>query len=158
MAHPYGKDAHSSRKAKAHSMGHLNNLDIPVMRGVGEDRRGGIHESSNTMQHKKQSADNGMKKGGKVKHHKAAPIMMPPPAAPPPDPAAMAAAGAGGPPPGGAPPPAPGMPGMKRGGRTNQQSKPVDAQAYPLHKHGSKSGLGRLEKNHMGKPPFKGIK
>lgn len=141
--HPYKDHVNSSHKGKAQSMGHSNNLVIPVMRAAGENRAGGVHESSNTMQHKKQSADNGMKKGGRVKHHKPPPMMMPAGPPPPPDPTAMA--GAGGPPPmaGGA---MPGQPPMKRGGR-----------AYPLDA-GSKSGLGRLEKSHKGKPPFKPLK
>ena len=92
MGHPYSKAAKDSYKSKAGSMGKLNNLDIPVMRAAGENRAGGVHESSTTMQHKDQAASKGMKRGGRM--------------------------------------------------------------AYPLDA-GSNSGIGRLEKNHKGKPPFK---
>lgn len=152
MAHPYKHQAHSSNKAKTHSMGKVNNLDIPIMRAVGENRSGGIHESTASMQHKKQSAADGMKRGGRAKHHKS-PVVIAAPATPPSaDPAAMAAAGAGSSPaPAPMPPGMPGQPPMKRGGRTN------GGKSYPLDA-GSRSGEGRLEKAHMPKPPFKAIK
>lgn len=155
MAHPYSKEAHSSNKAKAHSMGKVNNLDIPIMRAVGENRSGGIHESSASMQHKKQAGADGMKRGGHVKHKKS-PVVIAAPATPPSaDPAAMAAAGAGASPApapmgGGMPPP--GQPPMKRGGRAEMPK----TGSYPLTAS-AKGGLGRLEKNHAGPPPFKGI-
>lgn len=66
MANPFSKEAHKSHKAKAFSMGHENNLDIPVMRAVGENRAGGVHESSTSMQHKDQAASPGMKRGGRL--------------------------------------------------------------------------------------------
>lgn len=122
MAHPYSEQAKSTHKSKTGSMGKTNNLDIPVMRAVGENKKGGIHVSSSSMQHKNQSAADGMKRGGHVgkpKHHKPKVAL----AIPAPDPAAMdpaAMAGAGGPPPGPAMPPPgampPGQPPMKRGG------------------------------------------
>lgn len=66
MSHPYRDQANKTHKSKAQSIGKTNNLDIPVMRAVGENRAGGVHESSNTMQHKAQAADNGMKRGGRA--------------------------------------------------------------------------------------------
>jgi hypothetical protein len=153
MAHPYKHQAHSSNKAKAHSMGKVNNLDIPIMRAVGENRSGGVHESSASMQHMKQAAASGMKRGGHAKHKKAMVAVAAPAIPPSADPAAMAAAGAGS-----SPAPAPmggGMPGqppMKRGGAVRNGGK-----SYPLDA-GSRSGEGRLEKAHMPKPPFKPIK
>lgn len=142
--HPFKKEAESSHKSKTGSMGKANNLDIPIMRAVGENKSGGIHVSSASMQHKNQSVSDGMKRGGHVgkpKHHKpkiviAAPATDPA-SSPQPDPA-MAAAGAGPSPapapmmPGaGAPPP--GQPPMKRGGMVKGQK-------------GGDNGMGRLSK------------
>lgn len=64
--HPYRDKANSTHKSKTESMGKTNNLDIPIMRAVGENRAGGVHESSNTMQHKKQAGDPGMARGGRT--------------------------------------------------------------------------------------------
>jgi len=125
MSHPYKDQANSTHKAKTGSMGKINNLDIPIMRAVGENKSGGVRVSSASMQHKDQSRDNGMKRGGHVgkpKHSKPKIVIAAPagdPANPPsPDPA-MAAAGAG-PSPAPAPmmpPPGAMQPPMKRGGR-----------------------------------------
>lgn len=93
MAHPYSSAAKDSHKAKTKSMGKVNNLDIPVMRAVGENRAGGIRESSTSGQHQDQAKATGMKSGGR---------------------------------------------------------------AYPLHKHGQGSGLGRLDQAKAG--PLKPIK
>jgi hypothetical protein len=122
MANPFKKHADESNRSKRGNMGKLNNLDIPIMKAVGENKRGGIYDSSSSQQHQKQTAATGMKKGGHVgkpRHHKPKAVAMvapaPDPANPPmPDPA-MAAAGAGSSP---APAPMPGaMPPAKRGGR-----------------------------------------
>lgn len=66
MSHPYKDQASKSHKSKTQSMGKVNNLDIPIMRAVGENKSGGVHESSATMQHKDQAANNGMKRGGRM--------------------------------------------------------------------------------------------
>jgi hypothetical protein len=145
--HPFKKEADASHKSKTGNMGKSGNLDIPIMRAVGENSSKKIATSSASMQHKAQSAADGMKKGGHVgkpKHHKPkAVILAPDPAAVPPDPA-MAGAGAGGPPPpsgppmmppGGAPPP--GQPPMKRGGKVKMMTKGMT---------GGDNGVGRIER------------
>ena len=145
MAHPYKDQADGSRKSKAHNMGKVNNLDIPVMRAVGENSPKKLYaSSSNSMQHGKQSDAPGMKRGGHVGkgRHKSKPkiamVVPDAPAAPSPD-ASMAAAGAAPPapapmpPPGPGGPPVPGQPPMARGGR-----------AYPKN-GGAENGMGRLE-------------
>jgi hypothetical protein len=66
MANPFSKAAHKSRESKAKAMGKENNLVIPVMRAVGENRKGGISESSASMQHRDQAAAPGFKRGGGV--------------------------------------------------------------------------------------------
>ena len=63
----YKQQAFETKKSKAKSMGKENNLVIPVMRAVGENKKGGIHESSAGGQHQKQAAAPGFKKGGGVK-------------------------------------------------------------------------------------------
>lgn len=60
------KQAFDTRKEKAKNMGKENNLVIPVMRAVGENRKGGIHESSNQSQHQDQAKQTGFKRGGGV--------------------------------------------------------------------------------------------
>lgn len=114
--HPFKGQADSSRKSKAHNMGRTNNLDIPVMRAVGENSPKKLYSSSsNSQQLDKQSSAPGMKRGGHVGKHRSKPkIAMILPAAPP-DPALAAGAPPPGPP---APMPPPGQPPMKRGGRT----------------------------------------
>lgn len=155
MSHPYRKEAESSHKAKTGSMGKVNNLDIPIMRAVGENSSKKIAMSSASMQHKDQSAADGMKRGGHVgkpKHSKpkiviAAPASDPA-SSPQPDPA-MAAAGAGpspapAPMPPGAGAPPPGMPPMKRGGMVKGQT-------------GGDNGVGRKERaKAYGLKPIKG--
>ena len=152
MAHPYKDQANATHKAKTGNMGKTNNLDIPIMRAVGENKPGKPYVSSTSMQHKAQSGADGMKRGGHVgkpKHSKPKPKITI--AAPAPDPAtspsldpALAAAGAGSspapappmmPPPGAMPPP--GQPPMKRGGKVMG------------HKYtgGADSGMGRLQKS-----------
>jgi hypothetical protein len=121
MVHPYKHKAHETLKSKTGSMGKTNNLDIPIMRAVGENSARKIAQSSASMQHKKQSAADGMKRGGHVgkpKHHKPkTPMVVPDVAANPPSPdPSMAAAGAA-PSPAPAPPMPPGQPPMKHGGR-----------------------------------------
>jgi len=155
MAHPYKEHADKSHKSKTGNMGRMNNLDIPVMRAVGENRAGGMHESSSHMQHMKQSAATGMKKGGHVgkpKHHKPAVVIAPP--APPPDPAAaMAGAAPGGapPPPGAMPPGAPPM--QKRGGKVTGFARGGKVTGQK----GGDNGEGRLDKIKMyGLKPIKG--
>lgn len=64
--HPYKDQATKSHKSKTQSMGKTNNLDIPIMRAVGENKAGGISESSASMQHMKQAADPGMARGGRT--------------------------------------------------------------------------------------------
>lgn len=145
MSHPYKDQADGSRKSKAHNMGKVNNLDIPVMRAVGENSPKKLYaSSSNSMQHGKQSDASGYKRGGHVGkgRHKSKPKVMvvPDAAAVPPGPdASMAAAGAAPPapapsmpPPGPGGPPVPGQPPMARGGR-----------AYPKF-GGAAEGPGRL--------------
>lgn len=138
MAHPYKKHADYSHTNKAHSIGKLNNLDIPVMRAVGENKaskRLGL--SSASMQHKDQARADGMKKGGRTKTK----IVIAAPSGPPPSPAGPAA--------GAAPPvPAPpmgGPPPMKRGGGVNGNPEALNKMKYPL-KAGSQSGVGRNQK------------
>lgn len=126
MAHPYASKAKETHKAKTGNMGKSNNLDIPVMRAVGENSSKKIAISSASMQHKDQSAASGYKRGGHVGKHRSKPkviVAAAPPVAPDP---AMAAGAA--PPP--APPP-PGQPPMARGGR-----------AYPKF-GGAENGMGR---------------
>ena len=142
--HPYRDKAHSSHKSKTQSMGKLNNLVIPVMRAVGENRAGGVHESSASMQHKDQAAASGMKRGGKVPFEGSKMDVS--------QDKKLA----------------------KKHGMSMKswESSKLDAKhdkqrsmkglarggmAYPLHQAGSQSGKGRLQKNHMGPPPFKGI-
>jgi hypothetical protein len=62
----YKQDAFETKKSKAKSMGKENNLVIPVMRAVGENKKGGIHESSANGQHQKKAAAPGFKRGGGV--------------------------------------------------------------------------------------------
>lgn len=144
MVHPYKDQAKSSHKSKTHSMGKENNLVIPVMRAVGENRAGGVRESSSSGQHQNQAAASGMKRGGKVpfegsktdvsqdkKLAKKHGMSMKTWEASSMDKKHDEQRS---------------MKGLARGGM-----------AYPLHGHGSHSGLGRLDKNHKGKPPFKGI-
>ena len=148
--HPHAHDARRTGKAKMKAMGKTGNLDIPIMRAVGENQAGGVRESSSSMQMKRQAAASGMKRGGKFGHHKskAKPDMAELMAAtqqaqaPPPGPdAAMAASGAGG-------APAP-VPMQKRGGR-----KYAKGGRLPLAGHvkdaGGGSGPGRLEKVRSG--------
>jgi hypothetical protein len=135
--HPYATQAKSTHKAKAGSMGKTNNLDIPVMRAVGENSGKKLYSSSSSSQQfKKQAADDGMKRGGHVgkpRHHKPAIVIAAPagPAQPPPPDPAMAAAGAGS-----SPAPAPMGP-MKRGGKIGIGKYPITA--------GADSGVGRLQ-------------
>lgn len=146
MSHPYKAQADDTHRTKRGVMGKDNNLDIPVMKAVGENSIAKkIHQSSASMQHREQSAHNGMKKGGHVgkgRHHKPKVVAMVAPAGdtgnpPLPDPA-LAAAGAGPspapaptmPPPGAGTPP-PGMPPAKRGGRMKRaEGGSIDDDGY----------------------------
>src|SRR4051812_16516065 len=122
--HPFKSQANDTRSAKAKKLGSVHNTDIPSMKAAGETTFKKVDSSSASMQHKDQSAADGMKRGGHVgkpKHSKPkVKIAMVAPedtAAPPsPDPS-MAAAGVGSSP---APapilPPQPPQPPMKRGG------------------------------------------
>jgi hypothetical protein len=147
--HPFKEKALQTHKSKTGSMGHLNNLDIPVMRAVGENSPKKLYSSSTgNMQNSKQSDASGYKRGGHVGKHRSKPkakiaIVAPPPdaAAPPPD-AALAGAGAAPsmPPPGAGAPPVPGQqPMAKKGGRFARGGR-----AYPEH-GGAANGDGRLD-------------
>ena len=137
MAHPFKKEARSTNQSKAHAMGKAGNLDIPVMRAVGENKSGKLYASSSgSQQNASQSAASGYKRGGHVgkPKHKSKPkftIAAPEvPASPPlPDPS-LAAAGAAP-----SPAPAPTQPPMKRGGKVKMTA-------------GVDSGVGRLEQAH----------
>jgi len=124
-------------------MGKINNLDIPVMRAVGENSPKKLYSSSsNSQQHDNQSSADGMKRGGHVgKHRSRKPKVMvvPEVAASPPSPdPSMAAAGVGSSP-APAPMPPPGQPPIaKRGGRFASGGR-----AYPKH-GGAFNGEGRL--------------
>jgi hypothetical protein len=146
VGNPFKKQAESS------NFGKKKNMDIPVMNSVGENKRGGIYESTNVMQHKKQAADSGrgnmamgMKRGGKINVMSAASNTKD---------------------------------AFKKGGRVGYDGEEAERKEvyrspkekirqmvgpsyglknYPLAGHGSKSGAGRLEKNHLGPPPFKAI-
>ncbi len=150
MAHPYSNQAKSSQKSKASTMGKSGNLDLPIMRAVGENNSKKLYSSSSSsQQHKDQSAADGMKRGGHVgkpKHHKPKVVMVAPEATanpPSPDPS-MAAAGMGSSP---VPAPPPGMPPMKRGGKVMGHK----------YKGGAGSGVGRLEETKQyGLKPIKG--
>ena len=50
MSHPYKDQVASSHKSKAGNMGKVNNLDIPVMRAVGENSAGKLYSSSSSSQ------------------------------------------------------------------------------------------------------------
>jgi len=138
--HPYKNQARDTNKSKARNMGKAGNLDIPIMRAVGENSSKKLYSSSSgSMQGKKESTASGYKRGGHVgkpKHSKPK-IVIAAPAGPvnpsPPDPALAAAGAASSPVP--APMP-PGQPPMKRGGRTTGM------------KAGTDSGVGRLEQAH----------
>jgi hypothetical protein len=108
----YRDKAFATHKAKAKAMGKENNLVIPVMRAVGENKAGGVHESSHSGQHRNQSAAPGFKAGGAVNKPKA-------------------------------------------GALVNRQ--PKDIMEPPGMSASAQSGIGRLEKAHMPKPPFKAI-
>src|SRR6266446_9707394 len=139
MAHPYRAQAASTNKSKARNMGRAGNLDIPIMRAVGENSSKKLYSSSSgSMQGKKESCASGYKRGGHVgkpKHSKPK-IVIAAPAGPvnpsPPDPALAAAGAASSPAPAPMPPPG-GQPPMKRGGRTTGM------------RAGTDSGVGRLE-------------
>ncbi len=62
MAHPYLNQAKSTHKAKAGNIGRGGNLDIPIMRAVGENSSKKIATSSSHQQHKDQSSADGMKR------------------------------------------------------------------------------------------------
>lgn len=140
--HPYKDKARDTHGSKAKAMGKENNLVIPIMRAVGENRAGGIHESSSSMQHKAQSAASGMKRGGKVPFEGSKTDMHQ-------DKMLAKKHGMS----------------MKSWENSSMDAKhdrqrsmkglASGGRAYPLHNHGSRSGLGRLDKNHAGKPPFK---
>src|SRR6266851_908348 len=121
MAHPYSDKAKETHKSKASSIGKGGNLDIPVMRAVGENSSKKLYSSSSgSMQHKDQSAASGYKRGGHVGRpkHKSKIVIAAPagPATPPqPDPALAAAGAASSPVPAPMAPP-PGQPPMQRGG------------------------------------------
>ncbi len=126
-------------------MGKTNNLDIPIMRAVGENSSKKLYSSSSgSMQKPEQSDASGYKRGGHVGKHRSKPkikiAMVAPDATavpPSPDPS-MAAAGAGSSPvPAPMPPPGP-PPIAKRGGRFASGGR-----AYPKH-GGAESGSGRL--------------
>ena len=146
MAHPYRAQAASTNKSKAHNMGKAGNLDIPIMRAVGENSSKKLYSSSSgSMQGKKESTASGYKRGGHVgkpKHSKPK-IVIAAPAGPvnpsPPDPALAAAGAASSPAPAPMPPPGAGQPPMKRGGRTTGM------------RAGTDSGVGRLEQAHRRK-------
>src|SRR4051812_27248748 len=147
--HPFKSQANDTRSAKAKKLGSVHNTDIPSMKAAGETTFKKVDSSSASMQHKDQSAADGMKRGGHVgkpKHSKPkVKIAMVAPedtAAPPsPDPS-MAAAGVGSSP---APAPLPppqgaGMPPMKRGGAAFAKGGRVK---LPTGSH--ESGPGRLQ-------------
>src|SRR6266436_3163742 len=142
MSHPYSDKAKETHKSKASNIGKGGNLDIPVMRAVGENSSKKLYSSSSgSMQHKDQSAASGYKRGGHVgkpKHSKPK-FTIAAPAGPvnpsPPDPALAAAGAASSPAPAPMQPP---MPPMKRGGRTGMKA-------------GTDSGVGRLEQAHRRK-------
>src|SRR6266446_8752225 len=139
MSHPYSDKAKETHKSKASNIGKGGNLDIPVMRAVGENSSKKLYSSSSgSMQHKDQSAASGYKRGGHVgkpKHSKPK-FTIAAPAGPvnpsPPDPALAAAGAASSPAPAPMQPPG-GQPPMKRGGRTTGM------------RAGTDSGVGRLE-------------
>src|SRR6266446_470606 len=144
MSHPYSDKAKETHKSKASNIGKGGNLDIPVMRAVGENSSKKLYSSSSgSMQHKDQSAASGYKRGGhigKPKHSKPKIVIAAPagPATPPqPDPALAAAGAASSPVPAPMSPP-PGQPPMARGGGIK----------YPIKKGGTDSGVGRLEQSH----------
>jgi hypothetical protein len=179
--HPHAHDARRTGRAKMKAMSKSGNLDIPIMKAVGENQSGGIRESSSSMQMKRQAAASGMKRGGRFGKHrsKTKPDMDaimaanagPPPATPP-----VPALGAAG-----AMPTAPAPPMQKRGGRhhykhggrTHHEDEAEDkaiikhmvkGSALKGHKHGGRmpfaghvthggafSGVGRLEKVHSGR-------
>lgn len=66
MSNPYSKAAKDSHHSKLKSMGKANNLVIPMMRGVGENKKGGVHESASSGQHQDQAKASGMKRGGRA--------------------------------------------------------------------------------------------
>lgn len=66
MSHPYSKAAKETHKSKTSSMGKANNLVIPMMRAAGENKAGGIRESSASGQHQDQAKASGMKRGGRA--------------------------------------------------------------------------------------------
>ncbi len=135
MAHPFLSQAKSTHKAKTSSIGKANNLDIPVMRAVGENSSKKLYSSSSgSMQHKDQSAASGYKRGGHVgkpKHSKPKLVIAAPadPVNPsPPDPALAAAGAVSSPAPAPTQPP---MPPMKRGGRKYADGGAVDTPPPP---------------------------
>ena len=144
--HPYKNQARDTNKSKARNMGRAGNLDIPIMRAVGENSSKKLYSSSSgSMQGKKESCASGYKRGGHVgkpKHSKPK-IVIAAPAGPvnpsPPDPALAAAGAASSPAPAPMPPPGAGQPPMKRGGRTTGM------------RAGTDSGVGRLEQAHRRK-------
>jgi hypothetical protein len=139
--HPFKSQANDTGSAKAKKLGSVHNTDIPSMKAAGETTFKKIDGSSASMQHKDQSAADGMKRGGHVgkpKHSKPkVKIAMVAPedtAVPPsPDPSMAAAGAASSPAPAPIPDVPPKAPPFARGGRTS------------LPKAGKESGLGRLQ-------------
>lgn len=141
--HPFKGQAEATAKTKAGNMGKSANKDIPIMRAVGENSGKKLYSSSsNSMQHKNQSAADGMKRGGHVGKHRHSkpkiPMVVPEAVANPPSPdPSMAAAGAGSSPAPAPPMMPPGQPPMKRGGKVSIGKYPITG--------GADGGTGRLE-------------
>jgi hypothetical protein len=166
MSHPYSKHAGHTGRAKMRSMGKSGNLDIPVMRAVGENQAGGIRESSSSMQMKRQAGAAGMKRGGRFGKHKSktkpdvSALMAAPPSpdmASPPSPVPTAAPG--GPPPG-PPMPTGGPPPMqKRGGRAKKYERGGAVKVHKgseAHMKETGGGKGKLKSFGLESGPIKG--
>lgn len=161
--HPYSKHAGHTGRAKMRSMGKSGNLDIPVMRAVGENQAGGVRESSSSMQMKRQAGAAGMKRGGRFGKHKSktkpdmSAMMVPPPdAASPPPPVT---AGPPIPPGGPAPSPMGGPPPMqKRGGRAKYERGGAVKikKGSETHMKETGGGRGKLKNCGIESGPIKG--
>jgi hypothetical protein len=123
--HPHAKEARRTGRDKMRAIGKGGNLDIPVMKSVGENMAGGIRESSASMQHKHKSGASGMKRGGRFGRHRSKnkPDMSALMAAAPPDAAMAEGPPAGAPIPPAGPPMAGPPPMQKHGGRTKKYAR-----------------------------------